>query len=204
MATSAPPVTLRGRAQRYSAAQRRTLAAALELFADHGVGGTSLQMIADAVGVTKAAIYHQFKTREAIAAGVTELSLAPLEEALEDAEAAGGGRDARDRLLARVVDVAVERRRAIGMLQNDPVLVRFLNRDDVSRRFWARLFEVLLARELDAEARVQAAALSAVIGSVAHPFVADLDDRVLRASLFDTARRLLDAPARRRRSGARD
>jgi hypothetical protein len=31
-----------------------------------GVGGTSLQMIADAIGVTKAAVYHQFNTNEEI------------------------------------------------------------------------------------------------------------------------------------------
>jgi AcrR family transcriptional regulator len=32
------------------------LDAALDLFAEHG--GTSLQMIADAIGITKAAVYH--------------------------------------------------------------------------------------------------------------------------------------------------
>jgi AcrR family transcriptional regulator len=37
-----------------SAAQDRIVNAALELFAEHGVGGTSLQMIADSIGVTKA------------------------------------------------------------------------------------------------------------------------------------------------------
>ena len=34
----------------------RIIAAAVDLFAEHGVGGTSLQMIADYVGVTKAAV----------------------------------------------------------------------------------------------------------------------------------------------------
>ena len=49
-----------------SAAQGRVIDAALDLFAEHGVGGTSLQMIADEIGVTKAAVYHQFKTKEQI------------------------------------------------------------------------------------------------------------------------------------------
>lgn len=56
--------------------------AALQLIADHGVGGTSLQMIADAVGVTKAAVYHQFKTKEQIVIALTERELGCLEEAL--------------------------------------------------------------------------------------------------------------------------
>jgi AcrR family transcriptional regulator len=42
-----------------SPAKSRIASAATALFAEHGVGGTSLQMIADAIGVTKAAVYHQ-------------------------------------------------------------------------------------------------------------------------------------------------
>src|ERR1041385_8027277 len=47
-----------------SPARHRTVAVALELFARYGVGGTSLQMIADELGVTKAAGYHQFRTKD--------------------------------------------------------------------------------------------------------------------------------------------
>ena len=36
----------------YTAAQTRIIDAALALFAEHGISGTSLQMIADAIGVT--------------------------------------------------------------------------------------------------------------------------------------------------------
>jgi AcrR family transcriptional regulator len=42
-----------------SAAQERILVAAQKLFGLHGVGGTSLQMIAVEIGVTKAAVYNQ-------------------------------------------------------------------------------------------------------------------------------------------------
>jgi AcrR family transcriptional regulator len=45
------------------AAQSRILVAALDLFVDQGVSGTSLQMIADSLGVTKAAVYQQFRTK---------------------------------------------------------------------------------------------------------------------------------------------
>lgn len=194
MSSSSSPATLRDRARRYSPAQLRTVAAALELFADHGVGGTSLQMIADAVGVTKAAVYHQFKTKEAIAIAVVEVELAPLEGALEDAEAQGGSLRAREVLLSRVVDAAVQRRRAVSTLQNDPVLVRFLGDDEPSRRLWARLFAMLLGEDLDVQGRVRAAVLSAAIGSVAHPFVTDLDDGALGAELLQETRRLILLP----------
>ncbi|MDT0270955.1 helix-turn-helix domain-containing protein, partial [Streptomyces sp. DSM 44915] len=100
-----------------SAAQTRILDAALELIAEHGVSGTSLQMIADALGVTKAAVYHQFKTKEAIVIALTERELGQLEDALEAAEAEGSPTRAREVLLTRVIDMAVSRRRAASTLQ---------------------------------------------------------------------------------------
>ena len=57
--------------------RRRVIEAAVELFAEHGVTGTSLQMIADHLGVTKAAVYYQFHAKE-------DIVLAVLEEALVD------------------------------------------------------------------------------------------------------------------------
>jgi AcrR family transcriptional regulator len=187
-------VNLRERAAQYSAAQRRTIAAALDLFADHGVGGTSLQMIADAVGVTKAAIYHQFPTKEAIVVGVLEVTLSPLETALEVAEGERKGLKSREALLRRLVDAAVDQRRAISTLQNDPTLVRLLGEYEPSRHLWARLFAVLLGHDLGDKERARAAALSAAIGSVGHPFVADVDDDTLRAELLKLARGLIMLP----------
>ena len=61
-----------------AAPRTRVLDAAWDLFADHGVSGTSLQMIADAVGITKAAVYHQFRTKDHIVIAVTERELGKL------------------------------------------------------------------------------------------------------------------------------
>ena len=44
-------------------------------------------MIADAIGVTKAAIYHQFKTKDEIVLAAVEVELVKLEAALDAAEA---------------------------------------------------------------------------------------------------------------------
>ena len=94
----AEPATVRGLgAVPYTAAQARVITAALELFAEHGVGGTSLAMIADSLGVTKAAVYHQYRTKDEIVIAAAELDLARLEEALDAAEAQEGGPQARRR-----------------------------------------------------------------------------------------------------------
>jgi AcrR family transcriptional regulator len=187
----APLTELRDRASRYSGAQRRTVDVALELFARHGVGGTSLQMIADKLAVTKAAVYHQFHTKEAIALAVLETHLQPLEAALADAEAAGGTFRAREQLLGAVIDTVVENRHALSTLQNDPVLFRLLGEYTPARRLFARLFSVLLGDNLGEQARVRAAVLSAAIGAVAHPFVIDLDNATVRDELLKVARRLI-------------
>src|SRR5947208_11509561 len=118
--SSVAPVGDRSGSPIYRPAQTRVINAAVELFAKHGVGGTSLQMIADALGVTKAAVYHQFKTKEAIVLAVVEVELAPLEDALAEAEGEGSSVKARAALLERVIDGAVERRQAVSTLQNDP------------------------------------------------------------------------------------
>ena len=47
----------------YAAAQTRVMDAAVAPFGEHGIGGNSLQMIADSIGVTKAAVDHQHKAK---------------------------------------------------------------------------------------------------------------------------------------------
>ena len=92
-----------------TAAQTRVLDAALSLVAERGVSGTSLQMIADAMGVTKAAVYRQFKTKEEIVIAITERELGFLEDALEAAEAEQNRLRAREVLLDRVIDAMLSK-----------------------------------------------------------------------------------------------
>ncbi|MHA7652777.1 TetR/AcrR family transcriptional regulator [Mycobacterium sp. ML4] len=175
-----------------SAAQTRVLDAALSLIGEHGVGGTSLQMIADAIGVTKAAVYHQFRTKEQIVIALTERELGGLEEALEAAEARDHRSEARDVLLTRVIDVAVQRRGATSTLQFDPVVVRLLASHEPFQHFIERLFGVLVD-DVSEGARVSAAMLSGALAvGVMHPLVAGIDDETLRIQLLRITRRLLD------------
>ena len=174
-----------------SAAKTRIINAALELFARHGVGGTSLQMIADTIGVTKAAVYHQFKTKDEIILAAAEVDMAKLTEVLDVAEATVGRPQALDVLLTQLVDLAVENRRMVSILQSDPVMVRLLEEHPPFRQQMARLYVLLVGNDPSADERVQAAMLAAAIGGAASPLVVDLDDDTLRANLLDLARRFL-------------
>jgi AcrR family transcriptional regulator len=192
--TAAEPLTP-PRPSPYSPTQLRTVAAAVDLFTTHGVSGTSLQMIADAVGVTKASIYYQFKTKDEIVLAVAEADLAQLEAAVEAAEAEPDPAAARDVLLVRLVDLAVSHRHVVGIVQNDPVMVRLLEEHQPFQLLMERLYRVLVGDDPAVDGRVPAAMLSAAIsGAVSHPLVSDLDDDALRANLLGIARRFLHLP----------
>jgi AcrR family transcriptional regulator len=195
MSTPASAAQGRPGTAHYTAAQQRVINAALELFAEHGVGGTSLQMIADTIGVTKAAVYHQFKTKDEIVLAAAETELAKVELAIEAAEAEPDRARAREVLVDRIVDLAVERRRMESTLLGDPVIVRFFANYEPFRHVMGRLYRLLMNDDSSSDARLSAAMLTAAIGgAVMHPIVADLDDDALRAQLLRLARRFLDLP----------
>lgn len=176
----------------YSAAQTRIIETALDLFGEHGISGTSLQMIADAIGVTKAAIYHQYRTKDEIVLAVAEVVLAGLEAAAVAAEAERSRLRSREVLVARMIDLAVRGRRMAGILQRDPVMLRFLDEHEPFRRVMARVNRLLMGGTADPRARVRAATLAAAIaGAVVHPLALDLDDETLRTQLLRQVRMLL-------------
>ena len=175
-----------------TAAQTRVIDAALGLFAEHGIGGTSLQMIADAIGVTKAAVYHQYQTKDEIVLAVAEAVLTGLEAAVRAAEDERSRARAREVLVLGMIDLAVEQRHMAGILQRDPVMLRFLQEHAPFRRVMERVNRVLMGGGSDPRARVQAATLAgSIAGAVIHPLVVDLDDEALRVQLRRQVHRLL-------------
>ncbi|MAU81552.1 helix-turn-helix domain-containing protein [Gordonia sp. Z-3] len=58
-------------------ASEEILDAAAELFTRHGYTGTSTRMIADAVGVRQASLYHYFKTKDDILAALLATTVDP-------------------------------------------------------------------------------------------------------------------------------
>lgn len=177
-----------------SAAQARIISAALELFARNGVGGTSLQMIADTIGVTKAAVYHQYSTKGEIVLAAAEAELERLEAIICTAEAEPSRVRARRTLVTGMIDLAVAHRRTVSTILNDPVIVRFFAEHESFHHIMDRMSRVLMGDDIGHEARVSTAMLTAAIsGTVMHPLVTGLDDETLRSQLQQLAVRLLPA-----------
>jgi AcrR family transcriptional regulator len=182
----ARPVSRRGEGR------ERVLAAALDLFTAHGVSGTSLHMIADAIGVTKASVYFQFRTKEDIVVAVLAPALAQMATVVEAAEALPGTADRRDATVAGLVDLVVDHRRLVGVLRADAAVGHLLETHDRWPELIDRLSALLLGPAPTPADRVAVSMLGAgLMMSGADPLLADLDDGTLRTHLLRCARALL-------------
>jgi AcrR family transcriptional regulator len=96
----------------------RILAVALELFATQGYAGTSIRDIAEPMGMTKAALYYHFASKEEILDGVT----APIRDEMGELTRWAGSTPAPGpkELLTAVVDVLSRHAPLIQTIFNDP------------------------------------------------------------------------------------
>ena len=99
---------------------------ALELFAEQGYDKTSLREIAERLGITKAAVYYHFRTKEDILASLFDALLAGFDEILEWGHSRTPGPETRVGLLNRYADLL-----AAGPTAQ---LVRFMQESQTSVR----------------------------------------------------------------------
>lgn len=98
--------------------RRRILAVALELFSAHGYAGASMRDIAETMGMTKAALYYHFASKEQILEAVTEPIRTEMTSMLQ--LAAGPPRPTAEQLLTRLVDILSRHALLIETVFNDP------------------------------------------------------------------------------------
>lgn len=77
----------RGRSATYDQQRDEILARAAELFANQGYAGTSMNEVAGACGVTKPALYHYFRDKDALLAAIAQGHIDHLEEIVADVRA---------------------------------------------------------------------------------------------------------------------
>ncbi|MFF1868080.1 TetR/AcrR family transcriptional regulator [Streptomyces sp. CB03911] len=104
--------------------RERIINVALELFSEQGYEQTSLREIADRLGVTKAALYYHFKTKDDIVHGIVDTMSAPIDEAIAWGEQKPWSPELRDELV---------RRFAAGMSERAPLL-RFFHENQPAMR----------------------------------------------------------------------
>jgi AcrR family transcriptional regulator len=162
------------------------------VFAQNGVGGTSLQMIADEVGVTKAAVYHQYRTKEEIIRAVASAEFDRVEAVLAAAESEPTPDEARGAALTAIIDLAVARRREMSTILTDPIVGRLLAEDKRPIDVVKRLNHLLVNRSGEPESEMATVMLVAAIsGAVMHPLAIRRNDETLRTELRRLAERFL-------------
>ena len=187
--TAAPVDDLMLEAAVLTRTQTRVVHAARELFTEHGVTDTSLLMIAERLGVTKAAIYYQFKAKEEIVLATAVTEMMSLKELLDAADA--DPERGRELVLDVIIGFVVERRQRPLLIQTDPAMVRLITEHEPFDRLLRRLHQTLTG-ETTPRARARCVLLGAAIdAAITHPLVARLDDEELRAELLALAHRSL-------------
>src|SRR5947207_12886220 len=121
------PVRQRARAQSPRGGTReRIQSIALELFAEQGYEKTSLREIAERLGVTKAALYYHFKSKEDIVRSFTDDYFAELDALLDWAKDQPRGEENRRELLDRYVGVVLASNEVLRFLEQNRASVQSL------------------------------------------------------------------------------
>lgn len=173
-------------------AQRRVVAAALKLFAEQGVGGTSLRMIAGELGVTVAAVYHQYNTKNDIIVAALESELFRLKAVVDAAEAESTAELARDSLITGMVDLTLGGGRRLSAVLSDPITTKTFSHHAGFRDLVQRIRRLLFGNGSKARIRTTTF-IAAINGAATHPLLATSDDEILRRELLYMAYQLLPA-----------
>ena len=128
--------------QRTGDTRARIQQTALELFAERGMQQTSLQNIADRLGVTKPALYYHFASREELLNSLVQPLIDEFEAYAGEQEAAAPV-DGRE-LLGSYFDLAHKHRRLIQLMMRDLAVLQELKLAERFIEWRQRLTELLI------------------------------------------------------------
>ncbi|MCW2930330.1 MAG: TetR family transcriptional regulator [Actinomycetia bacterium] len=133
---------------------------ALELFAEQGYERTSLREIAERLGVTKAALYYHFKSKEDIVRSFTEDHFTRLDALIEWAAQQPPGPATRHEILARYVSILLDGSDVFRFLEQNQATLHSLDagkhRFEQFRPRLDALVELIAGPGATARARVRA------------------------------------------------
>ncbi|MDN5797909.1 MAG: TetR/AcrR family transcriptional regulator [Intrasporangium sp.] len=210
---SAPATAPGGhRAGRPQGTREQILEVALRRFTEQGYNGTSLREIAEELGVTKAALYYHFRTKEQILQSLLSTLQEQLRALADWADRQEPGEATREELLGRTVDLALgPASRVMAMAQQNQNVLRELapehEQDGPPIELFQRIIAPLLPPGAGYEEAVRArtAVFSIVAGTLlSRDLQGDVDPDERRAVALRIAHDVLRSPAARGRRRAAD
>jgi len=189
---------VKGTSSRAAQAERtrqQILETAQRLFAELGYDATSLQMIADEMGLTKAAVYYHFRAKNELLHAAMLPGIQRLKLLIDEAAAIRGRRGRIEHLANGFADFLVQHRHNAVMADSDPAAKRDKLNDSVKLRQCA--LTLLFGDNPTGTERLALGAVYRLPDCL--PELVDLTDAELREALHSTFLRLLRVP-----SGARE
>jgi AcrR family transcriptional regulator len=180
------------RAMQAEQTRQQILETAQRLFAELGYDATSLQMIADEMGLTKAAVYYHFRAKSDILHAAMQPGIQRLEVLLDEAAQIRGRRARIEHLVNGFADFLVQHRHYAAMASTDPAAKR--NKLDSEQITLAQRALTLLFGDNPTGAERLAFSVLFFIPECL-PDLADLTDEELRAALQTTIMRMLRVPS---------
>ncbi|MDM1898067.1 TetR/AcrR family transcriptional regulator [Mycobacteroides abscessus] len=175
-------------------ARERVLEAALEMFTENGVNGTSLQMIADRLGVNKSAVYYQFHTKDEIVLAIFGPVFEDIDRVVRIANALSSPEAKREAAFSGMVELAVRHRRVTFLYFDAAIEDPIRSRQEYSTTY-DNLVALLRGEDSSAANRVAVSfLLCGIFGTASDPEVSDVTDGELHNVTMDCGRRLLAAP----------
>ncbi|WP_372939782.1 TetR/AcrR family transcriptional regulator [Mycolicibacterium sp.] len=172
-------------------ARARVLEAALAKFAEHGVSGTTLQMIADSIGVGKASVYYQFRSKEDIVAAAAQPMFDDMARVVTIAEAISDPDARREVTISGFLEFSVRHRRLSAVLARDPALESLVQSREDLTEIVDRFTNLLIGDGTRPEGRIIISFVTnGIYGSVTDKTLEDVSDEELHQTLLAVAQQL--------------
>ena len=190
--TATPVRGMSTRAVQAERTRQQILETAQRLFAELGYDATSLQMIADELGLTKAAVYYHFRAKNEILQAIMLPGIERLKALLDDAAAIRGRRARLEFLVTGFVDFLVQNRHYAVMAATDPAARRD-KLDDESATLRQRGLTLLFGDNPTGAQRIAGGATFFIPECL--PDLVDLTDEELREALQTMLLHMLRVPS---------
>jgi AcrR family transcriptional regulator len=178
--------------------RERIQSVALELFAEQGYDKTSLREIAERLGVTKAALYYHFKSKEDIVTSLVEDYFGQIDQLVAWGRTQPRTPEFRAEVLRRYYAIVAAAGEVFRMLQHNQASVNSLahakNRSELFRERMDALVSLLTEPDAPLASQLRAAVALASV-SFGCMFYADraADPAQLQATVLDIAFELIGA-----------
>lgn len=187
-----PVKSMSSRAERAERTRQQILQTAQRLFTELGYDATSLQMIADEMGLTKAAVYYHFRAKSDILHEAMRPGIQRLGTLLDETAAIRGRRARIEHLVNGFVDFLIRNRHYAVMASTDPAAKRDkLDAEAMAMR--QRALSLLFGDNPTGAERLSFNAVFFIPECL--PDLTDLTDEELREALHTTMLRLLRVPS---------